>query len=136
MSMSITTYCEAVLKAPIGNQYDWFTENETEFFWLGWDKNVDLKSKKALMLKMGWMDTKDPNKIENRKKRTEKFREKIKAALDADKKIYFVRRVRDGEDKNGVAKSKPLTRSTRIFELEKIEFEPETVIGDIVAVRN
>lgn len=38
------------------------------------------------MLKMGWMDTKDPNKIENRKKRTEKFREKIEAALDANKK--------------------------------------------------
>lgn len=47
-----------------------------------------------------------------------------------------MRRVRDGEDKNGVAKSKPLTRSTRIFELGEIEFEPETVIGDIVDVRN
>lgn len=138
--MNITDFCALVLKAPLVGAYDWSCENETNFFYLGWQNAADMKQRKVRACRSE-QDAIAHNAPKQRIDKMVRERNKLLQAHASGKTIYYVLRAKQNPESDGdwqqVAKSKPVGNQTVILRLNNIQLQPDgSVIADIIERRD
>ena len=125
--MNITDFCRIWLKAPMSNSYDWSSENEKSFFYLGWKspETVDFKNR-IVNVCASTDEAISKNATQQLVSKMERERTKLLEATKNGKSIYYVLRVKQNPESDHnwsiTAKSRPMSKETVILKIDNLNF--------------